>query len=240
MQTNSGMVQIEIQDGVQLVSPYAPNLKSESVENENYPDDEEAVTKHWDRDGTLALIAAYSRHIDDFNNPSVRQYTVWKKIEAELRELQIEVTTFHCVNKWKCLLRVYRRLKLSQPQKPARSRFAYFKEMDELLKGRNIADMHESRLKLGGGITLKQNGSTMKECASKDNDDGSSSDEDNPSLVISSRKRKEDDFFSFLKDYFVEKRKRMLVEAKMKEERHKKKMELEQCKIELLKALLQK
>ncbi|XP_018566789.1 trihelix transcription factor GT-2 [Anoplophora glabripennis] len=87
----------------------------------------------WAADETLKLIEAYKKHKTKFNKCPSKKF-VWAVISSELANQGIYRDTEKIENKWKSLLRSYRRGEL----KGENPRFYFYEEMSEALNDQNV------------------------------------------------------------------------------------------------------
>lgn len=203
------------------------------------------LSEIWNENETKLLINLYGEHVDDFKHAKKKKH-VWVIISEKMSSKGIHKSAEKCQRKWINLTRVYRSVKdNSGPRKTGRGRifYRYFNALDEILGQRPSNSIDTYIFDAGASTSLTQE--TDEEphpstVSGSENNVQEQKDEDSANMTA--RKRK-----NYIQEYFKKKLENGEREREMKRLRYEEKMDierkrndLEEQKINLLKQVLLK
>ncbi|XP_028070874.1 trihelix transcription factor GT-1-like [Camellia sinensis] len=89
----------------------------------------------WVQEETRSLIS-FRREVDGLFNTSKSNKHLWDQISAKMREKGFDRSATMCTDKWRNLLKEFKKAK-HQDRSSASAKMSYYKELEELLRGRS-------------------------------------------------------------------------------------------------------
>ncbi|KAI3933473.1 hypothetical protein MKX01_022052 [Papaver californicum] len=83
------------------------------------------------------LLINLRREMDGLFNTSKSNKHLWEQISAKMREKRFDRSPTMCTDKWRNLLKEFKKMKHHQDRGSVSAKLAYYKELDELIKERN-------------------------------------------------------------------------------------------------------
>lgn len=96
----------------------------------------------WVQDETRNLIA-FRREMDGLFNTSKSNKHLWEQISAKMREKGFDRSPTMCTDKWRNLLKEFKKAKL-QDTGTGSAKMSYYKDIDEILKERSKSLYYKS------------------------------------------------------------------------------------------------
>ncbi|KAK1319684.1 Trihelix transcription factor GT-1 [Acorus calamus] len=90
----------------------------------------------WVQEETRSLIS-FRREIDELFNTSKSNKHLWEQISAKMRGKGFDRSPTMCTDKWRNLLKEFKKAKHQHDRGSSGGKMLYYKELDELLKERN-------------------------------------------------------------------------------------------------------
>ncbi|PON82771.1 C2H2- zinc finger protein family [Trema orientale] len=97
----------------------------------------------WVQDETRSLIAL-RREMDGLFNTSKSNKHLWEQISVKMRERGFDRSPTMCTDKWRNLLKEFKKVKHQDKGSGASAKMSYYKEIDEILKDRSKNAQYKS------------------------------------------------------------------------------------------------
>ncbi|XP_038694276.1 trihelix transcription factor GT-1-like isoform X2 [Tripterygium wilfordii] len=97
----------------------------------------------WVQDETRSLIG-FRREMDGLFNTSKSNKHLWEQIAAKMREKGFDRSPTMCTDKWRNLLKEYKKIKHHDKGSGGSAKMSYYKEIEEILKDRNKNSQYKS------------------------------------------------------------------------------------------------
>ncbi|KAM5568110.1 trihelix transcription factor GT-1-like [Rosa sericea] len=97
----------------------------------------------WVQDETRSLIAL-RREMDSMFNTSKSNKHLWEQISAKMREKGFDRNPNMCTDKWRNLLKEFKKAKHNHDRGSGSAKMSYYKEIEEILKERNKNAQYKS------------------------------------------------------------------------------------------------
>ncbi|KAJ6689141.1 hypothetical protein OIU85_005538 [Salix viminalis] len=98
----------------------------------------------WVQDETRSLIG-FRREMDGLFNTSKSNKHLWEQISTKMREKGFDRSPTMCTDKWRNLLKEFKKAK-HQNREGGSAKMSYYKEIDEILRGRNKNSQYKCTL----------------------------------------------------------------------------------------------
>lgn len=142
--TNSSAVVLDEENRVYLQDDQSEGDESteytQTVEMQFFENDlnhelnnEEKVVNGWSREAVSLLLAKYNENKDCLKKKNGIKKHIWQRIASEMKSHGFEFSWDQLQNKWKCLVRTYKKIKEHNSRTGENRRnWQYFNEMDTL------------------------------------------------------------------------------------------------------------
>ena len=217
------------------------------------PNDVDKVAEHsWTDVNTRSLIASVSDRMESFADPKIKDVKLWRDVVTDLGKMGIIVTAKQCKNKWDNLKKRYKSIKDNAKQTGrGYLPFKFMADMENVLGNRpgtscshTISSMENNPVHLYSPENEKENEVNFQaDNESLPSSRVSDSSNETPEKSTSGKKRKHSEantFDSFVRSYFNEKAERAEEERNARDKFRADMIALEQQKIELMRANLEK
>ncbi|KAF5746498.1 trihelix transcription factor GT-1 isoform X2 [Tripterygium wilfordii] len=97
----------------------------------------------WVQDETRSLIG-FRRGMDGLFNTSKSNKHLWEQISAKMREKGFDRSPTMCTDKWRNLLKEYKKVKHHEKGSGGSAKMSYYKDIEEILKDRNKSSQYKS------------------------------------------------------------------------------------------------
>ncbi|KAL6190519.1 hypothetical protein ACLB2K_036913 [Fragaria x ananassa] len=116
---------------------------SSGEDHEAKPQQQKKRAETWVQDETRSLIAL-RREMDSLFNTSKSNKHLWEQISAKMREKGFDRNPTMCTDKWRNLLKEFKKAKHHQDKGSGSAKMSYYKEIEEILKDRNKNGQYKS------------------------------------------------------------------------------------------------
>lgn len=116
---------------------------SSGEDHEAKPQQQKKRAETWVQDETRSLIAL-RREMDGLFNTSKSNKHLWEQISAKMREKGFDRNPNMCTDKWRNLLKEFKKAKHHQDKGSGSAKMSYYKEIEEILKDRNKNGQYKS------------------------------------------------------------------------------------------------
>ncbi|KAL6186389.1 hypothetical protein ACLB2K_042509 [Fragaria x ananassa] len=116
---------------------------SSGEDHEAKPQQQKKRAETWVQDETRSLIAL-RREMDSSFNTSKSNKHLWEQISAKMREKGFDRNPNMCTDKWRNLLKEFKKAKHHQDKGSGSAKMSYYKEIEEILKDRNKNGQYKS------------------------------------------------------------------------------------------------
>ncbi|KAL6188164.1 hypothetical protein ACLB2K_039557 [Fragaria x ananassa] len=116
---------------------------SSGEDHEAKPQQQKKRAETWVQDETRSLIAL-RREMDSLFNTSKSNKHLWEQISAKMREKGFDRNPNMCTDKWRNLLKEFKKAKHHQDKGSGSAKMSYYKEIEEILKDRNKNGQYKS------------------------------------------------------------------------------------------------